>query len=341
MNGTISQKSNDSGCHVASLKALLDNLVVPYKRGDKVGVKLHWGERGNESFLPPFYAREIIRWLKGKNTKPFVWDTSVLYSGGRRTGKDSLGTAEEHGYTADYLGCPIIMGDGEDSRDVLTVNAPFHHFNSFEVAAIIKKAEGFFIFSHFKGHIESGFAGSIKNLAMGFASRAQKQLIHADAHPVLNKNKCTKCGTCADLCPTGAVIMPAGKYPAYNLDLCTGCAQCIAMCPSIALKIFWATSESVFQEKLVEAAAAAWNIISYNSLVVNALIGITKDCDCMTGHNPLIAPDMGFIGGYHPVTVDFESIKMTGEEVFNKAHRSVPWKRQFEYASQIGFVETF
>ncbi len=340
MKRTIFHKSNNNEDHVASLKALLDDLVVPYKHGDTIGVKLHWGERENESFLPPVYAREIVRWLKNKETTPLIFDTSVLYSGGRRTGKASLETAVEHGFTEDYLGCPVIMGDGENSRNVLEIDAHFSHFDMVEVAAIAKEIDGFFIFSHFKGHLESGFGGAIKNVSMGFASRAQKQRIHADAYPILNPDKCIKCGTCADVCPVGAATMADGEYPEYDLDTCIGCAQCIAMCPEIALKIFWSTSETVFQEKLVESAAAVWNIISDNSLVVNALIGITRECDCMTGHNPVIAPDLGMIGGYHPVTVDRESMRTVGDEIFNAVHPKVPWKRQFEYAREIGFIET-
>ena len=34
-------------------------LQYPFASGDNVGIKLHWGEKGNKSFLPPDYAREI------------------------------------------------------------------------------------------------------------------------------------------------------------------------------------------------------------------------------------------------------------------------------------------
>ncbi len=339
MDRTIFYRSEDIESHVNALNNLLNDLVAPYQEGDTIGIKLHWGERGNKSFLPPLYAREIVRWLQGKGITPIICDTSALYSGGRRTGKDSLETAKEHGFNRDYLGCPIIMGDGVDSRDIIEIDAKYGHFDVVEVASIIKKIDGFFIFSHFKGHIESGFAGAIKNLSMGFASRAQKQRIHSDAYPVLKKEKCVKCGTCVDVCPVGAATMAAGEYPEYDLDACIGCAQCIAMCPEVALKIFWSTSESAFQEKLVEAAAAVWKIIGDKSLIVNALIGITKDCDCMTGNNPVVAQDIGFVGGYHPVTVDRGSIRLIGEDIFSGAHPGVPWERQFAYAREIGFIE--
>ena len=339
MKETLFHRSQDQESHIAALRALLAEIDVPYGRGDRVAVKLHWGERGNESFLPPRYAREIVRWLTDQGTRPLICDTSALYSGGRRTGSDSLVTAGQHGYTETYLGCPVVMADGADSRDVISLSAQYRHFDEVAVAALIEAVDGFFIFSHFKGHLESGFGGAIKNISMGFASRPQKQRIHADAHPVLDRDRCTGCGTCAAVCPVGAATMAADGFPRYDLDTCIGCSQCIALCPEIALKIFWAISPNVFQERLVEVAAALWHRMADRSIVVNALVGITKECDCMTGHNPAIAPDIGMIGGHHPVTVDLASIDLVGEDIVTGAHPSVPWQRQFEYAREIGFVE--
>ena len=76
------------------LRSLLSTLSPPCGTGD-VGIKVHWGERGNRSFLSPVYVREIVRWLQKAGGRPFVFDTTVLYSGGRREGADTLKTAEE------------------------------------------------------------------------------------------------------------------------------------------------------------------------------------------------------------------------------------------------------
>jgi hypothetical protein len=43
------------------------------------------------------------------------------------------------------------------------------------------------------------------------------------------------------------------------------------------------------------------------------------------------------MGGYHPVEVDAESLKLIGTEPFEKAHPNIPWQRQFEYARETGF----
>jgi uncharacterized Fe-S center protein len=322
---------------LAALKDLLTKVEHPFQEGDSVGIKLHWGERGNHSYLPPDYAREIVRWLHEKGVKPFVFDTTVLYSGGRRKGKDSLETAAEHGYTKEFLGCEVVIADGLEGDDVIDIPCDLKHFSTVQVASVIEKAQGFLIFSHFKGHLGAGFGGAIKNISMGFASRAQKQRMHADVFPSLIEKKCTRCGVCVDVCPTGAAQMTGDEFPTYDLDVCIGCAQCIAMCPVMALKIRFSSNSMMFQEKLVETAAALWKRISDRTIFINALLNITPNCDCQAGKEEVIHPDIGFIGGYHPVVIDRESLREIGEDLITGTHPRVPWQRQFEFAKEIGF----
>jgi uncharacterized protein len=327
----------ECGTTTKTLRRLLTGVSNRFAAGDTVGIKIHWGERGNHGFLHPRYTREIVRWLLESGMRPFVFDTTVLYSGGRRTAADSLKTAAEHGFTAEYLGCPILIGDGPDGRDVTDIPCNYRHFNSVQVAGIIRKTDGYVIFSHFKGHMESAFGGAIKNISMGLASRAQKQRMHADAHPVLVAGRCIRCGLCAEVCPVGAAVLPPEAEPLYNLETCIGCSQCIALCPQMALKIFWNTDMTAFQERLVETAAALWSVIGGKSLVINALLNITVECDCLPGNHTVIAEDYGFIGGSHPLSVDETSLRQTGAEPFDRAHPGLPWSRQFSYAREIGF----
>ena len=327
-----------SGHTPETLRRLLDGMIKPFTPGDKVGIKIHWGERGNEGFLSPLYTGEIVRWLLESDIHPFVFDTTVLYSGGRRVAADSLKTAADHGFTEAALGCPVLIGDGMDGRDILDIPSGYRHFPMVQVAGIIRKADGFVIFSHFKGHIESAFGGAIKNISMGFASRAQKQRMHADAHPRLIRKKCTRCGVCVEVCPTGAAVLPSEAEPVYDLKTCIGCSQCIALCPQMALKIIWDTDVKLFQERLVETAAALWNAIGKKTLIINALLNITAECDCLEGKHPIIANDYGFIGGSHPLTVDAASLKQIGSGPFDRAHPGLPWARQFEFAQEIGFT---
>jgi uncharacterized protein len=323
---------------VTVLRALLSELKNPFKQNDRVGIKLHWGEKGNHSFLPPVFAGAIVRWLLDHGAKPFIFDTTVLYSGSRRSGEDSLKTAAEHGYSEKALGCPIVIADGMDGRSVTDIPAGYRHFETVQVASVFEQADGFVIFSHFKGHMGSGFGGAIKNLSMGFASRAQKQRMHSDVHPKLKKKQCTQCGLCIEVCPSGAACFADDNYPVYDLDLCIGCAQCIGLCPEAALEIFWNTDDQIFQEKLVETAAAVWQKIKGRTILINAMLNIAAECDCLPGRHPMIAPDSGFVGGDNPVAVDAESVKRVGADRFDKAHPHVKWRRQFTYSREIGFL---
>jgi uncharacterized Fe-S center protein len=94
----------------------------------------------------------------------------------------------------------------------------------------------------------------------------------------------------------------------------------------------------VFQEKLVETAAAVWRRIDKKAVLINALVRISADCDCLPGKAKIISPDIGFIGGYHPATVDQASLERVGEGLITGTHPHVPWQRQFTFARQIGFL---
>jgi uncharacterized Fe-S center protein len=73
-------------------------------------------------------------------------------------------------------------------------------------------------------------------------------------------------------------------------------------------------------------------------LVINALLNITAECDCLEGKHQVIAKDYGFISGNHPLSVDEASLRQVGAEPFDRAHPGLPWSRQFEFAREIGFT---
>lgn len=332
-------KSDNPNEHLEALSRILSALDINIAKNKWVGIKVHWGEKGNKTYLEPQYTKLIVEWTKKVGAKPFVFDTTVLYSGGRRTGIDSLMTAAEHNFTTEYLGCPVIIADGIDGKDIVRIPAGYKHFKFVEVARVIEYTDAFIIFSHLTGHVESGVGACIKNISMGFSSRAQKQRIHSDAHPVLKQQKCIKCGTCADVCDAGAVEFDSENYPVFDIKKCTGCAQCIAMCPCVALKIFWDTDHKVFQEKLVETAMAVWKIIGKRALLINAAIKITSECDCMTTESPIIHDDIGFLGGYDPVAIDYVSASLIARSI-DEIYERIPWRWGLKHAEKIGMGTT-
>ena len=54
-------------------------------------------------------------------------------------------------------------------------------------------------------------------------------------YPVLDKEKCKKCGLCSETCKENAVFWVKEKYPFFIYDLCTGCGACWLVCPNKAI----------------------------------------------------------------------------------------------------------
>lgn len=65
------------------------------------------------------------------------------------------------------------------------------------------------------------------------------------------ESKCRGCGTCAGVCPSGAIELNSEKpFVRINRELCTNCGDCIDKCGPGALKFFGETrnAEDVFAE---------------------------------------------------------------------------------------------
>lgn len=60
--------------------------------------------------------------------------------------------------------------------------------------------------------------------------------------PVVNRDKCVKCGTCWLYCPTQCVQEKKHWFEA-NLDICKGCGICARECPHHAIKMNEETEE--------------------------------------------------------------------------------------------------
>jgi uncharacterized protein len=82
------------------------------KKGDLVAIKMHFGEIGNNTFIPPWYARVIVEKVKQAGGKPFLTDCNTVYVGSRHNAPDHLYNANLHGFTHATVDCPVIIADG-------------------------------------------------------------------------------------------------------------------------------------------------------------------------------------------------------------------------------------
>ena len=55
--------------------------------------------------------------------------------------------------------------------------------------------------------------------------------------PVINHEKCTKCGQCYILCPEGVVQKDANDFYEIDLLYCKGCGICAKHCPVEAINM--------------------------------------------------------------------------------------------------------
>jgi len=53
----------------------------------------------------------------------------------------------------------------------------------------------------------------------------------------IDRDKCTNCGTCVSVCPTGVFEMRENNVEVVNKDACLVCRACEVQCPNQAIQI--------------------------------------------------------------------------------------------------------
>jgi hypothetical protein len=224
------------------------------------------------------------------------------------------------------------------------------HFKKAKIAPVIAQADVLIALSHFKGHMGCGFGGACKNVGMGSASRAGKQMQHSDLKPKINQDKCKVCLTCVKNCPAEAISF-ADKKVNIDSKKCIGCGECIAVCPHQAIPIIWQQGkEGSLQERMAEYALAVVKTKEGKCGFINFLINITPDCDCMDRNEPPITPDIGILASFDPLAIDKASVdlvnKVTGniysklkninsKDKFRELH-NVNYEYLFKHGERIG-----
>ncbi len=308
-----------------------------FKKRDLVAVKLHFGERGNDSFMKPVFVRQIVDLIKEGGGKPFLTDTSTLYLGSRKNAADHLETALMHGFSYATVNAPILIADGLKGENYKEVAINLPHFEKAYIAGAIEEADSMIVMSHFKGHGQAGFGGAIKNLAMGCANPRGKKEQHS-TRPVADKAKCIGCGECVKVCPEAAILLVDGKA-IIDSSKCIGCGECMLVCPTKAIVLNWSEELKDFTEKLVEYAYAAVKNKKDKVVYFNFLLNITPECDCVSWSGSYIAPDIGILASTDPVAIDQASLDLInkgGQDIFKELRQETMGEIQVNYGQEIG-----
>lgn len=279
-----------------------------YPKDQEILIKIHFGEPGNKTALFPKDVAPIIAALKSLGLKPTFIDTLVNYDSPRNNVAGYQQVVRDRGF--DKL-APFIISD--HFVEIKTKDFMAH------VCQELVEAKNLLVISHVKGHPFSGFGGAIKNLGMGGLMPESKKDIHGLCKPQLSAATCTACGSCARLCPAGAIKM-VDNHPQINLDGCWGCSICEVSCPTQSLHPQFA----LFDDLLAQGAAACINNLPKNTFYINFIQNITKLCDCNSDSGEIIAPDAGILFSDNPVAIDQASVDLVGKNIFEIVNHKDP-----------------
>jgi len=273
---------------------------------EPVAIKLHMGEPKNKNHLKPEEVKKFVDILKELGCEPFLFDTTVTYDSERKTKEGYLKVARINGFTEEFIGCPIIIGDIENE----VVKGRIDYEIPKEICG-----KSVLVLTHVKGHVCCGVGGAIKNLGMGCVTKKTKNEIHAGGKPVYIGG-CVLCGSCVENCPLDSMAL--GKkgpiLPEESGKKCYGCSNCVISCPHGALK----PRVAKFDLLLAEAAKSAMSKFK-RYYFVNFLVRMSKRCDCINEDLKPVIGDIGILAGNDIVAIE----KATYDLIFEKAGKDI------------------
>ncbi len=311
---------------------LIDTRFLPQLVNAKnIGIKVHFGEEGNNNYLEPRYVQMFVNEIKALGKKPTLIETSTLYRGRRQNRDSHIKLAFEHGFTEDNVNATIKILDGARGEAFEETMVNLNYIQKAKIAQKLRDYDAVVNLAHFKGHFVVGFGGVIKNIAMGLSAKGGKLEMHSQTKPYVKTDKCINCETCISTCPADAITI--SKRSAIIDSNCIGCASCVAICPENAIKINWNESSILTQKKMAEYALAI--IRNRIWLHCNFAIRITPNCDCMDRTENPVMPDIGLFISLDPVACDQAVWDRTKDKI-NKLYPQINPEILLTYCERLG-----
>lgn len=267
-----------------------------------VAVKVHFGEVGNMAFLRHQYAKVLCDRIKARGGKPFLTDCNTLYVGYRNNALNHLDAAFINGYNPLSTGVHTIIADGlrgTDEREIPVAGGEY--VKEAKIGAAVAEADIIVSLTHFKGHVNAGFGGALKNIGMGCGSKKGKMEMHSSGTPRIDGGKCIGCGMCVDHCANDGVHVVDGTA-VIDEGHCVGCGYCIAYCPAGAIMTKWDEAKPVMNKKIAEYTKAALD--GKPSFHVSLVLDVSPDCDCERHNDVPVIPNVGMFASFDPVALD-------------------------------------
>jgi uncharacterized Fe-S center protein len=277
-----------------------------------VAIKVHVGEKNNDTHVAPELVAEAVAASAAVGAQPFITDTATLYRGERENAIKHALHAHRHGFDVDKTGAPFISTDGLIGTDEnqIEVNGKLH--DRVKIAGQILLADALIVISHATGHMGSGIGAAIKNVGMGLSSRSGKMRQHSAMKPEVIPEKCEACGKCRKWCPTEAIGEKEGvSY--ISQQNCIGCGECISVCRYGAVKYDFGVESGILQCSMAEHAAAIVRHFGNKAVYLNVMTRMTKDCDCLNRKQAKGIPDIGVLGSTDIVAVDQATLDISAQ----------------------------
>jgi hypothetical protein len=319
-----------------------------------VAIKTHFGSAGAHRIIRPVFLRKVVESLKAISAKPFVTDTV------RIKGLDYLEVANINGINHLSVGAPVVIADGLYGNDSIMVKAG-EILGEIAVASLIYDVPAMVVCSHVKGHINAGYAGAIKNIAMGGISSSHRYCgwkcgrgaMHTigEGKLVWDSEKCALCLQCEEVCPLDCIDFKDNIF-SYADERCWRCGRCTRVCPDGGLTM--PGDDQLFMKSLAEASKAVLGTFKPGKVIyINFLTEIQPECDCMPAADVPVIQDIGILLSDDIVAIEQASIDMLlkekplpssiadgmqiseGDNVLLKLHEK-PYVMQVEEAERLG-----
>jgi len=340
----VPEKATDEDL-AAAARAVFDAAGIATRFGEKdlVAIKSHFGESGNTNVVPPAAIAAIGDCVRTRGGRPFLIETSTLYSGGRSDAAAHIATAHGNGFGIDATGMPLIMADGLTGDAEIEVEVPGSSLGKVAIAREALMANALIVATHVTGHIGTGLGGAIKNIGMGLASRRGKLRQHSAMKPAVQVPKCTACGRCIPICPVDAItFVEKGDRKAARIDgqRCIGCGGCLTACRFEAIRYDWKIESRDLQIRMTEHAAGLIRRLGEAMGYISFAARVTKDCDCLGKTQKRVAPDIGVLASTDIVAIDAASLDIiqckAGTSLRDLSYPKLdPWI-QIEHAEKLG-----
>jgi len=258
----------------------------------------------NIAYLRPNFSKVIVDVIRAKGVKPFLTDCNTLYVGRRKNALEHMDAAYENGYNPFVTGCHVIIADGlKGTDDVEVPVVGGEYIRDAKIGRAIMDADVIISMTHFKGHEDTGFGGTLKNIGMGSGSRRGKMEMHSSSKPFVKEKKCRSCEVCSKICAMNAISYGGDEGKAsINPDLCVGCGRCVGICPFDAISPKYDESKDILNKKIAEYTKAV--VDGRPQFHISFVMDVSPNCDCHVENDLPIIQDVGIFASVDPVALD-------------------------------------